>query len=163
MAMDGELNTLHTALLQFSWQALSLVWRVRYHKRIYKRPAVVAMPIYSVWNCVRPVLFRSSLSRRQGDAERAFLTVDTDDFIPIATNSVGGIIVGLVTKHAGSVRKGFALIFGILLSGVVQAGLQPEQGITKEQIMGGVLAGVSLYLHATNPPSTAAKKAVKQD
>jgi UDP-sugar transporter A1/2/3 len=89
-----------------------------------------------------------------------------ETFIPILTNSIGGIIVGLVTKHAGSVRKGFALIFGILLSGLVQAMLQPETEITKEQIMGGVLAAVSLYLHATKPPSlspAAVKKTVKQE
>ena len=86
-------------------------------------------------------------------------------FIPILMNAAGGIIVGLVTKYAGSVRKGFALILGIFLSGVIQAVLQPDQQITKNQIVGGVLAAVSLYLHATNPPAAAAApaKAVKQD
>merc|ERR1711862_23857 len=75
-------------------------------------------------------------------------------FIPIFTNASGGIVVGLVTKYAGSVRKGFALIFGIFLSGIVQEILQPEHGITKEQITGGLLAAISLYIHATNPPIT---------
>eukprot|EP00555_Chaetoceros_dichaeta_P002335 CAMPEP_0198251446 /NCGR_PEP_ID=MMETSP1447-20131203/2278_1 /TAXON_ID=420782 /ORGANISM="Chaetoceros dichaeta, Strain CCMP1751" /LENGTH=318 /DNA_ID=CAMNT_0043936467 /DNA_START=153 /DNA_END=1105 /DNA_ORIENTATION=+ len=42
--------------------------------------------------------------------------------IPITTNAIGGIIVGLVTKYAGSVRKGFALIFGMLFTGMVQSG-----------------------------------------
>jgi UDP-sugar transporter A1/2/3 len=37
--------------------------------------------------------------------------------IPVITNSFGGIVVGLVTKYAGSVRKGFSLIFGLLFSG----------------------------------------------
>jgi UDP-sugar transporter A1/2/3 len=81
----------------------------------------------------------------------------TSTWIPIFTNSVGGIIVGLVTKYAGSVRKGFALIFGIFLSGVVQAALQPEVGVTKEQALGGVLAALSLWIHATNPPVPKAK------
>jgi len=49
-------------------------------------------------------------------------------FIPILTNSAGGILVGLVIKYAGTVRKGFALIFGILISGVVQSLLDVEQG-----------------------------------
>mmetsp|Transcript_930 Transcript_930/g.2650 ORF Transcript_930/g.2650 Transcript_930/m.2650 type:complete len:339 (-) Transcript_930:526-1542(-) len=71
-------------------------------------------------------------------------------WIPIITNSMGGIIVGLVTKYAGSVRKGFALIFGMLLSGLVQAFLQ-DVGVSKEQIVGGVLAATSLWIHATNP------------
>jgi UDP-sugar transporter A1/2/3 len=85
-------------------------------------------------------------------------------FIPILSNSVGGIIVGLVIKYAGSVRKGFALIFGILLSGIAQAVWQPETSIKTEQIVGGVLAGVSLYLHATNPPSAVVPaKTTKRD
>jgi UDP-sugar transporter A1/2/3 len=73
-------------------------------------------------------------------------------WIPIVTNSIGGIIVGLVTKYAGSVKKGFALIFGIFLSGVVQALMQPEVGVSKEQAVGGVLAAISLWIHATHPP-----------
>jgi UDP-sugar transporter A1/2/3 len=124
--------------------------------------------LFSMELCAATVLILSASLSLSADGKAIFARGFFDGwtpatFIPIATNSVGGIIVGLVTKHAGSVRKGFALIFGILLSGLVQAGLQPEQGITKEQIMGGVLAGFSLYLHATNPPSTAAKKTVKQD
>ena len=76
--------------------------------------------------------------------------------IPIAVNAAGGIVVGLVTKYAGSVRKGFALIFGILLSGLVQEFVtnrsQGGGSVRPEQIVGGLLAAVSLYLHATNPP-----------
>jgi UDP-sugar transporter A1/2/3 len=75
--------------------------------------------------------------------------------IPILTNSFGGILVGLVTKHAGSVRKGFALIFGILLSGLFQAG---SHGISPAQIIGGILAATSLWLHASSPsPRTVSK------
>jgi UDP-sugar transporter A1/2/3 len=72
-------------------------------------------------------------------------------WIPIVTNSIGGIIVGLVIKYAGSVRKGFALIFGIFLSGLVQAVMQPDVGVSKEQAVGGLLAATSLWIHATNP------------
>lgn len=68
--------------------------------------------------------------------------------IPIVTNSLGGILVGLVTKHAGSVRKGFALIFGIFVSGLLQS-----EGVSSTQWLGGILAAVSLWMHATNPHS----------
>jgi len=75
--------------------------------------------------------------------------------IPIVTNAMGGIIVGLVTKYAGSVRKGFALIFGILLSGLLQqvfiSGSEGGATLQKEQIIGGILAGISLWAHATHP------------
>lgn len=74
--------------------------------------------------------------------------------IPILTNSFGGILVGLVTKHAGSVRKGFALIFGILLSGVFQAG---SHGISFAQIIGGILAAMSLWLHSSSGHRAATK------
>mmetsp|Transcript_19484 Transcript_19484/g.41704 ORF Transcript_19484/g.41704 Transcript_19484/m.41704 type:complete len:508 (-) Transcript_19484:27-1550(-) len=71
-----------------------------------------------------------------------------ETFIPVITNSIGGILVGLVTKHAGSVRKGFALIFGLLLSGVFQAG---GTGIRAHQIAGGLLAATSLWMHTVHP------------
>jgi len=78
-------------------------------------------------------------------------------WIPILTNSIGGIVVGLVTKYAGSVRKGFALIFGMFLSGVVQASITAE-GVSIEQCVGGALAGLSLWMHATNPHAPKEKK-----
>lgn len=82
--------------------------------------------------------------------------------IPIAVNAAGGIVVGLVTKFAGSVRKGFALIFGILLSGLVQEFVTNQEdgggSVQPKQIVGGILAAVSLYIHATNPPQKADKK-----
>jgi UDP-sugar transporter A1/2/3 len=74
--------------------------------------------------------------------------------IPILTNSFGGILVGLVTKYAGSVRKGFALIFGILLSGFLQAG---SHGISVTQVVGGMLAAMSLWMHSHYSPSNMPK------
>jgi len=71
--------------------------------------------------------------------------------IPIMTNSLGGILVGLVIKYAGTVRKGFALIFGILLSGLLQSLVDENKSLSKEDVAGGVLAALSLWLHATNP------------
>lgn len=74
-----------------------------------------------------------------------------ETFIPVVTNSIGGILVGLVTKHAGSVRKGFALIFGLLLSGIFQAG---GAGIRAHQIAGGLLAAMSMLMHIAHPYKT---------
>jgi UDP-sugar transporter A1/2/3 len=71
-----------------------------------------------------------------------------ETFIPVITNSIGGVLVGLVTKHAGSVRKGFALIFGLLLSGIFQAN---GNGIGNHQIVGGLLAATSLWMHTVHP------------
>jgi UDP-sugar transporter A1/2/3 len=69
-------------------------------------------------------------------------------FIPVFTKALGGVVVGLVTKHAGAVRKGFALIFGLLLSGLLQS---KGEGISPEQVVGGILAAVSLWMHSSFP------------
>lgn len=70
--------------------------------------------------------------------------------VPILTNSAGGILVGLVIKYAGTVRKGFALIFGIALTGMVQSHNE-RKALSKEKVIGGVLAALSLWIHATYP------------
>jgi UDP-sugar transporter A1/2/3 len=74
-------------------------------------------------------------------------------WIPIVTNAAGGVLVGLVTKYAGSVRKGFSLILGMLLSGLLQNYLQSRENggdgmVTAEQWVGGALAAVSLWMHS---------------
>lgn len=76
--------------------------------------------------------------------------------IPVVTNALGGIIVGLVTKYAGAVQKGFALIFGLLLSGIIQAMTNRDKNdesprVSMEQILGGVLAALSLWMHSSFP------------
>jgi UDP-sugar transporter A1/2/3 len=69
----------------------------------------------------------------------------------LATNAAGGILVGLVTKHAGSVRKGFALIIGMFLSGVLQNVVGSERQVTSQQWAGGSLAALSLWLYTAYP------------
>ncbi|GKY90388.1 hypothetical protein MPSEU_000012800 [Mayamaea pseudoterrestris] len=81
--------------------------------------------------------------------------------VPVLTNAAGGIIVGLVTKYAGSVRKGFALIFGLLFSGVYQA-VSSSEGISNEHVVGGLLAALSLYLHAAFPPTRSATQGMSK-
>jgi len=74
--------------------------------------------------------------------------------IPIIVNSMGGIIVGLVTKYAGSVRKGFALIFGMLFTAFIQSVLDGNP-VSSEKLLGGLIAAISLWMHATNPHTAA--------
>jgi solute carrier family 35 (UDP-sugar transporter), member A1/2/3 len=42
--------------------------------------------------------------------------LDKFSTIPIITQAIGGVLVGLVTKYAGSVRKGFSIVLGILIA-----------------------------------------------
>jgi len=81
--------------------------------------------------------------------------------VPILTNSAGGILVGLVIKYAGTIRKGFALIFGILISGIVQSLIDENKTLSKEDIAGGVLAALSLWMHASFPHIAAPKTNAK--
>lgn len=105
----------------------------------------------------------NSLLTQQNHNSSFFHDWTWETFIPILTNASGGIIVGLVTKYAGSVRKGFSLIFGILLSGIAQTAFDSNNNnmmekqsssilaISKEELIGGLLAAISLWMHATNP------------
>jgi solute carrier family 35 (UDP-sugar transporter), member A1/2/3 len=69
-------------------------------------------------------------------------------WIPVFTNAAGGIVVGMVTKHSGAVSKGFGLIFGLLLSGILQNTFLSGDGITPEQVYGGILASISVWMHS---------------
>ncbi|XP_064939017.1 UDP-N-acetylglucosamine transporter ROCK1 isoform X2 [Musa acuminata AAA Group] len=40
--------------------------------------------------------------------------------IPVVMNAVGGILVGLVTAHAGGVRKGFVIVSALLVTAMLQ-------------------------------------------
>ncbi|KAK8947723.1 CMP-sialic acid transporter 5 [Platanthera guangdongensis] len=40
--------------------------------------------------------------------------------VPVITNAVGGILVGLVTAHAGGVRKGFVIVSALLVTAILQ-------------------------------------------
>lgn len=113
---------------------------------------------FSMELCVASIIFlsinmyKSSLTNESNIGIGEGWTITT--FIPIITNAIGGLLVGLVTKYAGSVRKGFALIFGIFISGlVVQLSNSSEAGggISNEQIIGGLFAAFSLWLHSSFP------------
>ena len=76
-------------------------------------------------------------------------------WIPIASNAMGAILVGLVTKYQGAVVKGFAMIFGMAISGVLQQiyfANTKEGGVTLEQIVGGSLGALSLWMHISYQP-----------
>jgi len=88
-------------------------------------------------------------------------------FIPILTNALGGILVGLVNKYAGSVRKGFSLICGLCISGFF------SKGVSYEKVIGASLAACSLLIHSSFPiiekdvvienPKQKKKKSLKEE
>ena len=42
-------------------------------------------------------------------------------FIPILTQALGGIVVGLITKRMGGISKGFAVVGGLTVTGAMQS------------------------------------------
>jgi solute carrier family 35 (UDP-sugar transporter), member A1/2/3 len=74
--------------------------------------------------------------------------------IPITVKAMGGILTALVHKHAGSVLKGFALVLGLVLSGLLQT-VMDEESLTVNQGIGTLLVMLSSWMHFTNPPKLA--------
>lgn len=77
--------------------------------------------------------------------------------IPILTQGWGGIVVGLISKFAGSVRKGFAVMVGLLFSCVLKC-LVEGDSLSHATYVAVPLVAVSIFLHASYPPKVSTKK-----
>jgi UDP-sugar transporter A1/2/3 len=75
--------------------------------------------------------------------------------IPITVRALGGILTALVHKYAGATRKGFALILGLVMTGVMQSVIERER-LSSDEMMAMFLVIVSSYLHLAYPPMAAA-------
>lgn len=68
-------------------------------------------------------------------------------FIPVICNAFGGIIVGLVTKYAGGVRKGFALIAGLLITAFA-SWIIDNKKLRLNDWLAFIIVALSIYLHS---------------
>jgi len=68
--------------------------------------------------------------------------------IPVLSSAVGGIIVGLVTKYAGGVTKGFALIAGIIVTGVVEF-IVDGTPLGGKHVFAAGLVSISIWIHSS--------------
>jgi solute carrier family 35 (UDP-sugar transporter), member A1/2/3 len=68
--------------------------------------------------------------------------------IPVFSSAVGGIIVGLVTKYAGGVTKGFALIAGIIVTGVAEFVVDGTP-LGPKHIFAAGLVSMSIWIHSS--------------
>ncbi|CAM9692696.1 unnamed protein product [Heterosigma akashiwo] len=71
-------------------------------------------------------------------------------WLPVLNNSLGGLLVGQVTKHAGSVEKGFALVAGILVTALLQTVLYAAP-LTMDHGTAFALVVGSTWLHTSYP------------
>jgi len=71
--------------------------------------------------------------------------------VPVLSQGLGGIVVGIITKIAGGVQKILATISGLCLTCLLQQtifGMQPSAGT----LLGVPLVAMGIYLHASYPP-----------
>ena len=68
--------------------------------------------------------------------------------IPVIANAFGGLVVGLVTKYAGGVTKGFALIAGIIITAIADY-LVDGIPLGPQHLISTILVSLSIYLHNT--------------
>ena len=91
---------------------------------------------------------RKSLSSEEGGLFKYWTPFS---LIPITVRALGGVLTALVHKHAGATRKGFALILGLILTGVTQSWIEGEK-LSGDELMAMFLVILSSYLHLSFPP-----------
>lgn len=72
-------------------------------------------------------------------------------WIPVLTQGLGGIVVGLITKVAGGVKKGFAVICGLVFTCMWKCFVYAEP-LSPQTFLAVPLVAASIYLHAKYPP-----------
>ena len=104
--------------------------------------------------------------KNQRSAETNDRMLSAKSLIPISSKAMGGILTALVHKYAGSVVKGFALMLGLVMSGILQSlwveennkdGSNNDTKATKGALKWHQVAGIAIvmfssWLHFTNPP-----------
>ena len=73
--------------------------------------------------------------------------------MPVLSQALGGIIVGLVTKRLGGISKGFAIVGGLAITGVLQSVLE-RQVLQLELYVALLLVVLSTWLHGRHDAKT---------
>jgi UDP-sugar transporter A1/2/3 len=108
----------------------------------------VEISFFSAVTLIISMLRSNSFSKLEWDKQRGYWTYQT--LIPIVCKAAGGVVTALVHKYAGSVAKGFALMFGLVLSSTLQMTLSKES-LQPHQVTGTLLIMLSTWLHFTHP------------
>lgn len=72
--------------------------------------------------------------------------------IPLVTQACGGFMVGQVTKHAGSVAKGYTVVVGIILTIILKSLLESRVWPHHQVFMAVLVISLAVYLQ-TSPGS----------
>lgn len=102
-----------------------------------------------LFNMLRSPNNGNGFSKMEWQKQRAYWNWET--LIPIVVKATGGVVTALVHKYAGSVSKGFALMFGLVLSNMIQVTVK-QDSLQPYQVVGTTMIMLSTWLHFTNPP-----------
>ena len=107
-----------------------------------------------------PVLYLANGSADPSSMYRGW-TLAT--LVPVTTSALGGIFVGQVTKHLGGIAKGFAIVAGLVFTGVAQS-IQRGSPLETRHLAGLALVVSCTWAHAAFPPKPAepARKKTKR-
>jgi UDP-sugar transporter A1/2/3 len=81
--------------------------------------------------------------------------------IPVVSSALGGIFVGQITKRLGGVAKGFAIVGGLVLTGILQS-LVTGEGLEAKHAVALLLVVSCTYAHASFPPASAKTRRKKK-
>jgi UDP-sugar transporter A1/2/3 len=101
-------------------------------------------------NMIRSTSTNTDFSLLDWEKQRTYWNWKT--FMPMIVKATGGVITALVHKYAGSVSKGFALMFGLVLSNMIQLTTKQEL-LQPYQVVGTAMIMLSTWLHFTHPPT----------
>lgn len=99
----------------------------------------------------------SDLSDRRG----FFRGWTASTLVPVVSSALGGIFVGQITKRLGGVAKGFAIVGGLVLTGILQS-LVTGEGLEAKHAVALLLVVSCTYAHASFPPASAKTRRKKK-
>lgn len=84
-------------------------------------------------------------------------------FIPVFTSALGGLAVGEITKRLehGAIAKGFAVVGGLVLTGLFQSATTSE-AVPASHVAALFVVLVAVYVHTVNPPIAIRLKKMKK-
>jgi len=103
----------------------------------------------AVWGILTLLIYIQFNNEKIGD-EGIFKGWTPMTVLPIFTNALGGVFVGLVVKYAGGVRKGFGTVAGMFLTAVLSFVIEYTPFTVSTWIALPLLIA-SVYIHTSYP------------
>lgn len=113
---------------------------------------------------------QSSLASLFADSSAASLfAIDTNPWcggyviVPMITNSIGAILVGLLLKYSSGEAKGFALALGIAMTGVFESMLMTEAQVSRVTWLTLPVVAIAMLVHSWYPVPPTPQQQVKSN